>query len=365
MSNNRPKILFAGGGTGGHLFPALAIAEEVSTQRPDAEMLFVGTRDKIEARVVPQRGYAFATIWISGFHRRFTLENILFPVKAMTSYFQSLALVKNFRPDVVVGTGGYVCGPILFAAVNRGIPVVVHESNSYPGVTTRLIAHRATKVFTAFGATNRWLKRKDNIELVGTPVRKVLRNVSRNASAKFFGLRASRKTVLVFGGSLGAASLNNAVMEMLASFGQKDIQLIWQTGEKDYPAIERELRKRKPLWVGPFIDRMECAYGAADLIVCRAGATTVAELTALGKPSVLVPYPHAAADHQTRNAMTLVDAGAATMIADHQVKKELGKTILGLLGNERALKRMSAAAKKLGRPGAAKEIAEKVLTLIR
>ncbi|MBI3006206.1 MAG: undecaprenyldiphospho-muramoylpentapeptide beta-N-acetylglucosaminyltransferase [Ignavibacteriales bacterium] len=364
MSSTRPKILFAGGGTGGHLFPALAIAEEIKTLRPDAEILFVGTKDKIESRVVPQKGYAFTTIWISGFHRSFTLDNLAFPVKVMVSYAQSMSLMKKFQPDVVVGTGGYVCGPVLSVAANRGIPAIMHESNSYPGITTRLVAHRATKVFTAFEATSRWLKRKDNIELVGTPVRNSLRKASRKRSAEFFGLRVSKKTVLIFGGSLGATSINSAVRKMLPAASRSKIQIIWQTGEKEFATLQHVAGKKDGFWIGPFIDRMDYAYGAADLVVCRAGATTIAELTALGKPSILVPYPHAAADHQTQNARTLMEAGAAKIVPDHEIGTKLHEAMIGLLSNARTLKRMSAASKKLGHPNAGEVIAKKVLTLI-
>ncbi len=364
MSKEQPKILFAGGGTGGHLFPALAIAGEIRKLQPDVEILFVGTRDKIEARVVPQQGYAFATIWISGFHRRLTVDNLLFPVKVMISYAQSISLLSQFQPDVVVGTGGYVCGPVLYAATRRKIPTVVHESNSYPGVTTRLLAHRANRVFTACDATSRWLQRKDNIERIGTPVRNPLRGVSRKKAATFFGLQGSKKTVLAFGGSLGAASLNSAVKRMLSGSRKRDFQLIWQTGEKQFSAIQAEIGQRKGVWVGPFIERMDYAYAAADLVVCRAGAMTIAELTSLGKASILVPLPHAAAHHQTHNAMMMVEAGAAKLVQDKDVAENIEETIKTVLADGKGLKRMGKEAAKLGRPKAAEEIARKVLALI-
>jgi UDP-N-acetylglucosamine--N-acetylmuramyl-(pentapeptide) pyrophosphoryl-undecaprenol N-acetylglucosamine transferase len=356
------NILFAGGGTGGHLFPALAIADEVKQLRPDANILFVGTKKKIEARIVPGKGYAFRTIWISGFHRRFRMSNILFPLKVVSSLVQSFFIVKTFRPDVVVGTGGYVAGPLLYAASVMGIPIVVHESNSFPGVTTKLLASRATKVLITFETTKRWLKRHDNVELLGNPTRVELGQATREGAAKFFKLHSDKKTLLVFGGSLGAASINNAVSNCAGELIERGIQIIWQTGDKEYEHYRSALGSPS-VWVGAFIDRMEFAYAASDLVVSRAGATTLAELTRLGKPAILVPYPHAAEDHQTKNAQTLVDAGAALMIDDRALGSRLKDTILQLLFNETALKNMGASSLTLGKPDAGKEIAKKIVAL--
>ena len=365
MSTEHPRILLAGGGTGGHLFPALAIADAIRRLSPAAELLFVGTEGKIEARVVPARGYAFETIWISGFHRTFRLSNLIFPLKAVVALVQSFILIRRFRPDVVVGTGGYVCGPILYAASLLHIPTVVHESNSYPGVTTRAVAQRATKVFTAFEATSRWLPGVRSIELVGTPTRDVLENASREEASTFFGLEPGKKTVLVFGGSLGAFSINDAVLGCLDEWMKKGVQLIWQTGEKEYGRIQGSLGTKSVGWKGPFIEKMEYAYTAADLVVCRAGAVTLAELTRLGKPAILVPYPHAAADHQRYNAKTLEDAGAATMILDDEIGGKLGPVVLELINDETRRTLMSKASRRLGRPEAGKDIAQRILHLVQ
>ncbi len=363
MSNDRPKILFAAGGTGGHLFPALAIADEIKKFRPDADILFVGTKRKIEARVVPQRGYKFKTIGISGFQRQFRLSNLFFPIKVLVSVVQSFFLIKKFRPNVVVGTGGYVSGPVLIVASLRRIPFVLHESNSYPGVTTRLLAHRAARVYIAFDATNRWLKRLDNVELTGTPTRVSLGTVSAEKGRKAFGLNPKQKTILVFGGSLGAASINDAVLELVDNLVRKKIQLIWQTGESDFERVRSRLGKKLVGWIGPFIDNMESAYAAADIVISRAGATTIAELTRLGKPAILVPYPHAAADHQTVNARVVADAGAAVMIVDRDASKKLRDELFRLLEDKRRRVKMSAASKRLGHPQAGKELAKKILAL--
>jgi UDP-N-acetylglucosamine--N-acetylmuramyl-(pentapeptide) pyrophosphoryl-undecaprenol N-acetylglucosamine transferase len=364
VANEQRKILIAAGGTGGHVFPAIAIAEEIQKQNRETEFLFVGTKGKIESRVVPQRGYSLAFIWISGFHRTLRLENLLFPIKVVVSLVQSFFLMKRFQPDLVVGTGGYVCGPVLYVASLLGIPTVVHESNSFPGITTRMLSPRATKIFTAFETTARWLKRKDNIELVGTPTRDVLGTVSRDDGIKFFHLDPSKKTVFVFGGSLGAASLNQAVKILVHDVLDSNIQWIWQTGKTD-EMIVKEMATMKNCWVNTFIENMEYAYAAADVVVCRAGATTLAELTRLGKASILIPYPYAAADHQTFNAQTLVDAGAAVMIADRDVKLRLKEVLHSIISNEKIIAQMNEASHAMGKPNAGGEIAKRILELAK
>lgn len=357
--------MVAGGGTGGHLFPALAIADEISRLQPKAKFLFLGTKGKIEARVVPERGYPFETIWISGFHRRLTVENLLFPVKVLVSLFQSFFVIQRFQPDVIVGTGGYVCGPILYAGSLLGVPTVIHESNSFPGVTTRLLAKRATKVFIAFDEVRHWLRRTDHVVLIGTPTRDSLGTASREEASKFFHIAPDKKTLLVFGGSLGAASINDAVLESLDGLKAAGVQLVWQTGRSDYERIKNALGSKMVDWLGAFIDKMEYAFGAADLVVCRSGASTVAEITRVGKPAVVVPYPLSAGDHQTHNAKALDDAGAGVMIVDKDVRKSLKETVLRLMKDEQRLKKMSEASLRLGKPGAGREIAKTILGMIR
>jgi UDP-N-acetylglucosamine--N-acetylmuramyl-(pentapeptide) pyrophosphoryl-undecaprenol N-acetylglucosamine transferase len=365
VGNDAPNILVAGGGTGGHLFPALAIADEIKKLQPKAEFLFLGTKGKIEARVVPQRGYAFRTIWISGFHRRMTVDNLLFPLKVLVSLVQSFFVIRQFRPDVVVGTGGYVCGPVLFVASVLKIPTVIHESNSYPGVTTRMLAKRATKIFIASDDAKRWLKRTDHLTLTGTPTRETLGAASRSSGREFFQIDPDKKTLFVFGGSLGAASINNAVLETLDDLLDGGIQLIWQTGQSDFERVRAAIGTRSVGWLGAFIDRMEYAFGAADLVVCRAGATTLAELTRVGKPAIIIPYPHAAGDHQTHNARSLVEAGAAVMIADHDARMKLKSVALGLLSESERLENMGRTSARLGKPEAGRAIAETILEMIR
>ena len=365
MDKDVSHILVAGGGTGGHLFPALAIADEIMKLQPDAVFLFLGTKGKIEARVVPQRGYAFRAIWISGFHRRLTLDNLLFPLKVLVSLVQSFFVIRQFRPDVVVGTGGYVCGPVLFVASILKIPTVIHESNSYPGVTTRMLARRATKIFIAFDDAKRWLKRTDHLTLIGTPTRETLGTVSQSVSREFFQLEPKKKTLLVFGGSLGATSINNAVLETLDDLLDAGVQLIWQTGQGDFERVRAAIGARSIGWLGAFIDSMEYAFGAADLVVCRSGATTLAELTRVGKPAIIIPYPRAAGDHQTHNARSLADAGAAVMIADHNARHELKSVALTLLNDPERLENMSRMSARLGKPNAGRAIATTILEMIR
>jgi UDP-N-acetylglucosamine--N-acetylmuramyl-(pentapeptide) pyrophosphoryl-undecaprenol N-acetylglucosamine transferase len=240
--------------------------------------------------------------------------------------------------------------------------MVVHESNSFPGITTRMLSKRATRIFTAFDTTARWLRRKDNIELAGTPTRNVLGTVSREDGIRFFNLDPSKKTVFVFGGSLGAASINEAVKLLENDFINSNIQLIWQTGKTDV-AVTKEMATIKNCWMNTFIDKMEYAYAAADVVVCRAGATTLAELTRLGKASILIPYPHAAADHQTYNAQTMVDAGAAVMIEDRDVKMKLKDVLNSILNDDKKRQQMNEASLALGKPNAGREIAQRILEL--
>lgn len=363
MSHNHLRIVFAGGGTGGHIFPALAIADALRVLRPGTEMLFIGTRDKIEARVVPRAGYRFESIWISGFQRRFALRNLLFPFKVGVSLMQSFVCLRQFRPHVAVGTGGYVSGPVLWMASVLGVPVVLHESNSTPGVATQLMAQRAQIVFTAFAETASKLRRSDHVRLVGTPVRQASGRVSRDLALKRFALEPNRKTLLVLGGSLGAVSINQAVLAVLDQLLQEGIQLVWQTGRFQDAAIQKAVGTRKVGWVGPFIDEMDYAYAAADLAVCRAGAATVAELTATGTAALLVPYPRATDDHQTTNAQAMEQAGAALMIRDSDLTRSLFPAVAQLMADEERRAAMREASLRLARADAARVIATAVAEL--
>ncbi|HEX9613889.1 MAG TPA: undecaprenyldiphospho-muramoylpentapeptide beta-N-acetylglucosaminyltransferase, partial [Bacteroidota bacterium] len=295
-------FLLAGGGTGGHLFPAIAVAEAIGLLRPGATVVFAGTKGRIESRLVPQYGYRLETIWISGIQRRVSIGNLMAPLKILVSLLQSFWLLRRLKPAAVLGTGGYVCGPVLLAASVLGIPTMIHESNSYPGATTKLLAGRVDKVFLAFEDSKQWLRCTRETEIVGTPTRSSMATATKAEALRFFGLSPDRPVMLISGGSQGSAALNAAVFGLLDNPWIEGVQLVWQTGEAHFAPVNEKLKGRTVGWVGPFIGSMELAYAAADLVVCRAGAATIAELTRAGKPSVLIPYPHAVADHQTRNA---------------------------------------------------------------
>ncbi len=361
------RVLFAGGGTGGHLFPAIAIADEVRRSVPGAKILFVGTKDKIEARVVPGKGYRFETIWISGFRRSLAPGNLVFPFRVVVSVMQAFSIISRFRPHVVVGTGGYVSGPVLFAASRKGIPTLLQEQNSYPGVTTRMLAKRASEVHITFESSRKYIHRSDSVFVSGNPTRADLEQVDRSEALRYFGfVEDERKTLLVFGGSLGAHTINQAVEHSLDQVMKHNVRLIWQTGREDFESAQRISFKapRGSVWIQPFIDRMEYAYAASDLVVCRAGATTIAELTRLGKAAILVPYPFAAANHQVENARSMADAGAAEAIDDDAIAERFSSAVLSILDGER-LETMRSASRKLGRPYAAKEIAGHILNLAK
>ncbi len=357
------RVIFAGGGTGGHLFPAIAIADEVVRLSPGAEVLFIGTKTKLEARVVPARGYQFRSIWISGFHRSLRIENFLFPLKLVVSIKQALSVIRAFKPQVAVGTGGYVSGPVLRAALMCGVPTLIQEQNSMPGVTTRLLAGKVDEVHLTFESSKRFLRRLDNVRVSGNPTRQDLENADRNDARSFFGFEEQprRKTILVFGGSLGAHTINEAVRRNLRSIVDAGLNVIWQTGAEDFLSAG-SLASPGRIWIAPFIDRMDLAYAASDLVICRAGATTIAELTRLGKPAILIPYPHAAANHQVENARTLMQQGAALMVDDGDAGERLPAAVLSLLEADR-LEAMARESRKLGNPDAAKAIAQRVIAL--
>jgi UDP-N-acetylglucosamine--N-acetylmuramyl-(pentapeptide) pyrophosphoryl-undecaprenol N-acetylglucosamine transferase len=361
-------ILFACGGTGGHLYPAVAVADEIKRRKPDADIMFVGTKGKIESRVVPLHGYRFRTIWVSGIPRQLKLASILFPLKVLVALVQSYMIVRKIRPAVVVGTGGYVCGPPLYVANLLGVPTLIQEQNSHPGLTTRLLAPRATQVHISFEASRTLLKRQDNIRLTGNPTRSTIGGVPRNEGAMFFGLDPGRKTLLVFGGSQGAIPINRAILRILSDLTSMGAQILWQTGDGDFENIKRLLTAQamtqpERVCIHGFIERMENAYAASDLAVCRAGATTLAELMQAGLPSVLVPLPSAAADHQTANAKSMAEAGASIVCSEERMEENLLDIIVGLIRDPSRLLDMAQHARSLGRTDATAVLADAVLDL--
>ncbi len=356
------RILFAGGGTGGHLFPAVAIAERLSEMN-DVDILFVGTKNKIEARVVPQLGYKFRTIWIGGFSRKFRLSNLLLPFKVIVSIVQSISILLTYKPRVVVGTGGYVSGPVCAAAVLTRVPILLQEHNSYPGVMTRMFAPYAREIHIAFESSEKYFRVRRNVHLTGSPLRKMPK-LSQEEGRRHFGMKAERKTLLVTGGSLGAVGLNSAVLDVIDDLIGRNYQLIWQTGSADFERI-RESQKDRPdcVRVEKFVEKMEFAYAAADIAVCRGGATTVAELIYFDLPSLIIPFPYAAANHQVENARALVESGAAVMVQESEVKEKFRKAILALVDDPARLSDMRDKLKNLLHDDAADVIAKSILRI--
>jgi UDP-N-acetylglucosamine--N-acetylmuramyl-(pentapeptide) pyrophosphoryl-undecaprenol N-acetylglucosamine transferase len=353
------RFLFAGGGTGGHLFPAVAVAQKIKSILPEAEILFIGTKSKIEGKIVPGLGYKFKSIWIKGFSRKLTLENLLFPVKLTVSLLQSLAINMSFKPKVAIGSGGYVSGPAVFGAAVTGAKVMLLEQNSYPGVTTRILEKYADEVHVSFENSIKYFKSKNKVFVTGNPVRENLSLSGREEALRSFGLDPAKKTLLVLGGSLGAGTLNEALAQSVKMFEAENINVIWQTGKyyyERYTDFDSGCIKVKA-----FIDDMNKAYSACDLMVSRSGATTIAELTVLGIPSVLVPSPNVAENHQYYNAKSLADKNAAILVKDNEIKEAVFQTVVSVINDNQKLAEISANAKQLGRPDAAETIARKAI----
>ena len=361
------RVLLAAGGTGGHVYPAIAIADAVKELSSDSDVIFVGTRDRMEWQAVPGAGYEIKSVWISGFHRRLTPQNLLFPIKLVVSLIQSFSILKRFKPDVVVACGGFAAGPVGWVAAKLGIPIAIQEQNSYPGVTNRLLAKHAEKIFTAFEAAEQFLP-KQKIELTGNPVRSSLTVQNRQVALKHFGFTGDRPVLLILGGSGGALALNDAIAARLDELhNDSGIQIIWQCGKKYYEEISGNINEEEypNLKLLDYIDNMPAAYGAATLVLTRAGASTCSELMMIGKPSVLVPSPNVAGDHQTKNAASMVDEGASVLIAEKELKEALTDRVPSLLQDNDKLKEMSDAALNLAKPDAAKEISKKLFELAK
>jgi UDP-N-acetylglucosamine--N-acetylmuramyl-(pentapeptide) pyrophosphoryl-undecaprenol N-acetylglucosamine transferase len=368
LESKNPRILISGGGTGGHVFPAIAIADAIKVQFPNAAILFVGAQEKLEMQAVPKAGYPIKGLWISGFDRSFSKRNLLFPVKVMNSIWQSFSILSRFKPDVVVGVGGYASGPALFAASLLKIPVVIQEQNSFAGVTNKILARFARKICVAFPDMEVVFP-KEKLVLTGNPVRKSLYPSNRPLKAdacKYFNLDPSKKVVFVAGGSMGARTINQAIINGKDSIqSHSDIQFIWQCGKLYATAcLESESGKLDHVKVCPFIEDMSMAYQAADLIVCRAGALSIAEICLLGKPAILVPSPNVAEDHQTKNALSLQQNAAALTIKDKDASVELLSEIYKLIDNKDWLDALGRNASRLGFPDATEKLAEIILQYV-
>jgi UDP-N-acetylglucosamine--N-acetylmuramyl-(pentapeptide) pyrophosphoryl-undecaprenol N-acetylglucosamine transferase len=359
--SNNYRFLFAGGGTGGHLFPAIAVAQKIKEKKPQADIMFIGTKHKIEGRLVPELGYKFKSIWIKGFSRGSVLQNILFPVKLVVSTVQSMLINLSFRPKVAIGSGGYVSGPAVYAAYIIGAKVVLLEQNSYPGVTTRMLEKYADEIHISFEESRKYLKNKKRIYLTGNPVRETLTLTDRNEALSKFNLKPGKRTVLVLGGSLGAATLNKAAYSLLESLKRYEVQLIWQTGKNYYDQYKEHASEN--IYISPFVEDMNAAYSACDLLISRAGATTIAEIAVLGIPSILIPSPNVAENHQYYNAKFLSDSNAAILLEDKDALTGLLPVIEDTLFNEERLNQLRQNSRKCGRKEAADIIADRAIKI--
>jgi UDP-N-acetylglucosamine--N-acetylmuramyl-(pentapeptide) pyrophosphoryl-undecaprenol N-acetylglucosamine transferase len=359
------KIIIAGGGTGGHIFPAVAIANAIKQLQPATEFLFIGAEGKMEMEKVPLEGYAIKGLTIAGFNRSNHLKNIALPFKIVKSFLQVRKIFKGFTPNAVIGVGGYSTFPVLKYAQQKGIPTFIHESNAFAGKTNKLLGKKATTVFVAAQNMDKFFP-KENIIVSGNPVRKNIadNNIEKETALAFFNLTNTKPTLLIVGGSLGAKSINEAVAANLDALNKAGVQIIWQTGKPFANAAKEAVGNKPNIWVNEFIQKMEMAYAAADVVVSRAGAMAITEICLLGKPAVLVPYPHAAEDHQTHNAQQLVLANAGLMVPDNAAQEQLVNTTLTLLNNKSQQETFSTNCKKFAVPNAATLIAEKILATI-
>ena len=362
------RVIISGGGTGGHVFPAIAIADAIKAQAPETEILFVGAQGKIEMERVPKAGYEIKGLWISGFQRKLSLRNLAFPFKLAASMAKAVMIVKKFNPDVAVGVGGYASGPVLKIANSFGIATVLQEQNSFAGVTNRILASKAALVCVAYDGMERFFP-SDKIKFTGNPVRKDIldKNISRQEAKKTLGLNQNKKTVLIFGGSLGARAINEAVLANAESLKSlKDVNIIWQVGKMYYDEYKScSLAEVDDIKIIPFIEDMDVAYAAADIVVCRAGALTISELSILGKAAILMPSPNVAEDHQTVNAMSLVDKGAAILVKDVDAKQSLVGEMMQLLDDDGKRTRLEENITYFARPHAAIQIAAEILRICK
>lgn len=359
-----PRIVISGGGTGGHVFPAIAIADAIKAAAPEAEILFVGANGKIEMEKVPKAGYTIEGLNVVGFQRSFSWKNFLFPFKLIGSMIKAMKIINRFKPDVAVGVGGYASGPVLRVASSSGIPIILQEQNSFAGITNRILAPKATKICVAYDGMERFFP-NGLIFFTGNPVRKdILDNkIHQQEALKTLGLDQNKKTLLIFGGSLGARTINEAVLANADAIAQSvDINIIWQVGKVYYDDLKNcSLSSCSHVKILPFIDDMDIAYSAAHIVICRAGALTISELAVLGKAAILIPSPNVAEDHQTFNAKSLVDRNAAIMVKDADAKSLLFQEAVALLNDEAKMNALGNNIQYFARPDAAIKIAEEIL----
>ena len=360
----QPRFIISGGGTGGHIYPAVAIANELKIRFPEAKFLFVGAQDKMEMQKVPQAGYEIKGLWIAGLQRKLTFQNALFPIKLASSLLKSFFIIKSFKPDVVIGTGGFASGAVLKVASILGIPTVIQEQNSYPGITNKLLAKKANAICVAYENLERFFP-KDKMILTGNPVRQdLLLQANKSEANAYFELDESKKTIVILGGSLGARRINQLIEKELDFLLNQNCQIIWQCG-KLYFEEYNKYNDNKNVQVVAFIDRMDLVYAAADVIISRSGASSVSELCIVGKPTIFIPSPNVAEDHQTKNAKAIADKKGAILLKENELNEKFETTFSDVISNENLQIELSQNIKKLAKPNATKDIVEEIVKLIK
>ena len=359
------KFIISGGGTGGHIYPAVAIANELKAQFPDATFLFVGAKDKMEMQKVPQAGYKIEGLWIAGLQRKITVQNAMFPIKLASSLLKSFFILKRFKPDVVIGTGGFASGAVLKVASMLGIPTVIQEQNSYPGITNKLLAKKANSICVAYENLERFFP-KDKLHFTGNPVRQDLMEVAskKEEAIAHFKLDASKKTLLILGGSLGARRINQLIEKELDFLLSLDFQIIWQCG-KHYLNGYSKYNETANVQVTAFIDRMDLVYAAAEVVISRSGASSVSELCIVGKPTIFIPSPNVSEDHQTKNAKAIVERGAAILIKESNLDDEFKIVFEAIVKDQGKLQNLTENIKKLAKPNATKAIVEEIKKVLK
>lgn len=365
------RIIISGGGTGGHIYPGVAIAKKVKEKYKDSEILFIGSKNGLEKKLIPKEGFKISYITVEGLNKKLSLKTPAALYKVFKGYFQASAIIKQFKPDIVIGTGGYVCGPVVLAAALKGIPTLIHEQNAFPGMTNKILAHFVSKIAVTFKESEKYFP-KNKVVYTGNPIRNEILNTSKLKSRKIWGFDINKPLILVVGGSRGAKNINDAVVEIIPDLVKNNIQLLFVTGELQYDEIIKKLNyknmdsKFKGIVVEPFIYNMQDALGACDIIISRAGATILSEITSLGIPAILIPSPYVANNHQEYNAILLEQNGAAVLIKESQLKSDIFKEqIFNLVNNKEMLSKMSVNSFKLAVIDASDKICKIIEDLLK
>lgn len=369
MSKSQPyRLIMSGGGTGGHIFPAVAIANEFRSRYPDAEIIFVGAQGRMEMTRVPEAGYKIVGLWISGLQRRLTLSNLLFPLKVLVSYFRARKLVNDYKPDVVIGTGGYASGPIMIAATRKGVPTVIQEQNSFAGLANKQVANKASRICVAYEGMERYFP-ANKIVVTGNPIRKDILDIDskREQALSHFAFNSQVKTLLIIGGSLGARTINESIINGIEKLLEAQIQVLWQTGKGYYDAYKARLANYdlRKIRVQDFLSEMDLAYAAADVVISRSGALSVSEICVAKKPVILVPSPNVAEDHQTKNAMALAQKDAAIVVPDKEANDKLIDTALSLMFDASRSARLRENISLFAKPNATRDIVDEIEKLLK